>query len=146
MKLHWGHKITISIIIFMLIIITMVYISVTRASIHMVSENYYEEELAYQKVIDKMTNARDWDHEITIDALSIPDHIRFSYPEGVALRGNIRFFRPSDSNLDFSVAMGSDGQYQDVPWANRKKGLWKIMMEWESEGQLFYREHKLILQ
>ena len=47
--MNWGNKITLVFIGFVILVITMVIFSM-KQEFHMVEENYYEEEIAYQVV------------------------------------------------------------------------------------------------
>lgn len=143
--MNWGHKIVISLGVFMMLTLVMVYIAVKQKDITLVSQNYYEDELAYQQIIDKLENVRDWEHQISLVILPNDRLVEISYPENVALKGNIRFFRPSDENQDFKLNMQPELGTQTVALKGRSKGLWKVMMEWESEGQQFYKEERLVL-
>ena len=52
MKLNWGYKILIVYLMFAAGMLTMVYLT-TQENRDLVSDNYYEEELAYQEIIDQ---------------------------------------------------------------------------------------------
>lgn len=143
--MNWGHKIVISLVVFMILTLVMVGIAMRQKDISLVSDNYYEDELAYQQIIEKMENVRDWEHSIVLKIQPNERILNIHYPDSVTIKGNIRFFRPSDENQDFRLAMQPDLSIQAIKWEGRSKGLWKIMMEWESEGKLFYQEDKLVL-
>jgi nitrogen fixation protein FixH len=143
--MNWGHKITISLGVFMAMTLVMVYIAVKQKDITLVSENYYEDELAYQQIIDKMENVRDWEHQIKLSIQPTEKMLNITYPENVSMKGHIRFFRPSDEHQDFKMSMQPELGTQAVALKGRSKGLWKVMMEWESEGKTFYQEEKIIL-
>jgi methionine-rich copper-binding protein CopC len=54
--MNWGYKLTIAFTCFVILMATLVYKSM-RTQFHLVSKNYYTDELAYQQVIDANNNA-----------------------------------------------------------------------------------------
>jgi hypothetical protein len=143
--MNWGHKIVISLVAFMILTLVMVFIAMKQKDITLVSENYYEDELAYQLVIDKMNNVKNWEHQITVRIQPNERILHIDYPSEVALNGTIRFFRPSDADQDFKLNMMPELNTQSIRWEGRSKGLWKVMMEWESEGKAFYKEERIVI-
>ena len=61
--MDWGKGIILTLTAFAGIIISMVVICVRQDDIHLVTQNYYEEEIKYQDQIDKMVNASMLDYE-----------------------------------------------------------------------------------
>jgi nitrogen fixation protein FixH len=144
--MNWGHKITISFILFAALVITMVIISMQQ-NVNLVAPNYYEEELAYQDQIDRIKN---------YEALSLKPSInkkgtqfQLSFPTelaGEVKNGEIHFFRPSDAALDKKIILKLDtNNMQRISTASFRKGLWKVKLRWQSEKKEYYSESSLIL-
>ncbi|MDX5478175.1 MAG: FixH family protein, partial [Cyclobacteriaceae bacterium] len=92
--MDWGKGIIVTLVAFGVLIISMVTICVRQDDIHLVTQNYYEEEIKYQDQIEKMINANQLDHEVLVydNQLKIVDlHLP------VGSKGVLHLFRPSDA-------------------------------------------------
>src|SRR5690606_4368264 len=108
--MNWGHGITIFFIGFVLFMVSLVVICMRQDNIHLVTQNYYEEEINYQQQIEKMANAEELGYqvfsyhadEMTVD-LNLP----------VGAVGTLHLFRPSDARMDqkFQVEMGQENPF-----------------------------------
>lgn len=96
--MNWGNKITLVFIGFVILTITMVIFSM-KQEFHMVEENYYEEEIAYQTKMDEIRNGNDWKGVISVKQEGSNLALQFEGAEKV--NGKIQFYRPSDADLDF---------------------------------------------
>lgn len=138
--MNWGNKITIVFISFVVLIITLVTISM-KQDIHMVAENYYEEEIAYGGKMEEIRNGRDWEGDISAKQESSILELRFE--DSKKVEGKVKFFRPSDSSLDFSIPIQDE---MNIPIEKLKAGSWKILFEWEANGKKHYKEEKIYIQ
>jgi len=103
MKINWGTGIVISIVLFMIFILYFVYQSLTPEYTHeLVSEDYYKDELHYQKEIDKLNNAVKLKSKISL--MNSDKGITIQFPDSINyqdVKGIISFQRYSSSVLDF---------------------------------------------
>ncbi len=145
-KWNWGTGILLSIIIFMMILIGIVYVFMNQ-DVDLVTSNYYGKELKYQKQIDKINNTNEMGKQVGIALLN--NHLQLTFPDSVfdkKAAGTIYFYRPSGSNKDFSVPMAvSDNNTQVINTSALEKGLWRIKVEWGMEGKDYYSEKSLII-
>ena len=145
-KWNWGTGILLSIIIFMMILIGIVYVFMNQ-DVDLVTQDYYGKELKYQKQIDKINNTNEMGKQVGINLLN--NFVQLTFPDSVFVKkasGTIYFYRPSGSNKDFSVPMAvSVNNTQVINAAALDKGLWKIKVEWGMEGKDFYSEKSLII-
>ncbi|REG81663.1 FixH family protein [Algoriphagus antarcticus] len=141
--MDWGKGITLTIIGFVVLIMTMVVISVRMDGIELVTENYYEEEIKYQDRIDESNSAMKLDREvISYDAQS--KVIELDLPNGTV--GTLQLFRPSDSSLDqtIKVEVTHSGKTA-VPVKQLKSGYWKVQLNWSENGVDHYQEKKITI-
>ena len=104
---HFGHGITIVLLVFIGFLITAL-IKSKQMNHSLVSEDYYAGDLAYQQTYDKLSNAikdkKDfdlhWNSELKSHFLEFSDDNEKS--------GTIRFYRPSDSSLDFELDFNTE--------------------------------------
>ena len=138
--MNWGHKITIGFIVFIVFILSMVYISMST-DFFLVEENYYEEEIAFQQKIDSELNGKSWSRDIKI--LEQADSILIIF-EGASLvtEGKLHFFRPSNATLDFQLAILEE---QRLDKAKIPIGKWIAKFTWTYEGRTYTREETLYL-
>lgn len=143
-KFHWGYGIGLFFTAFVVFILTAVFTS-TKENIHLVTENYYAEELAYQERIDEIKNTSQLKGEVGIRMKE--ESVELSFPITKAdIAGEIHFFRPSDAALDqkFNLALNTDGE-QVISTENMASGYYKVKLTWQMEGKDFYKEMPVYL-
>jgi len=147
MKMNWGTGILVLIILFFITMFVMVYIAFNQR-VDLVTKNYYEKELAYQKDINMQQNELDLKNSVIIE--QIPGKISITFPTkevGMEIKGEVRCYRPADSRDDklFAIAIDSLGQCK-VPLTNMRSGLWNVIVNWEANGKEFMTQKKLIIE
>ena len=141
--MDWGKGIILTLVAFGILILSMVTICVRQDDIHLVTQNYYEEEIKYQDQIQKMINASQLDHEVLvydnqmkIVALHLP----------VGAKGTLHFFRPSDARLDQKIEFDiSDAFVNSVNVKSLKPGYWRVKLTWVENGIAYYQEKKICI-
>ena len=143
---NWGTGILISIIIFMLILIGIVYVFMNQ-DVDLVTKDYYSKELKYQAQIDRINETNEMGKQVNISLVN--NSIQLSFPDSVFNKkamGTIYFYRPSGSQKDFSLPVAvSDKNEQFVNTSRLERGLWKVKVEWGMEGKNFYSEKSIII-
>lgn len=135
MKFSWGKAIFAAYGFFILGVIAMVSISLTK-SVDLVAPNYYDKAISYQEEIDRITNANKLKEPIRFDISGTSIVLNFpnNSPASV-INGEIVFFRPSDSRKDFRVNVETDNKFaQVIDISNLDGGLWKIKIFWNMDG------------
>lgn len=106
----------------------------------LVSENYYQEGLDYQQQIDKVKRTKELAEWVSWNYVPAAQLVQFSFPAELSA-GKIVFYRPSNSNLDRYVKIEMDDRRQQlINVRNWQKGNWKIKVNWEMNGELYYNE------
>lgn len=144
-KINWGYKITGLYLGFMAIIITLV-VSSFHQSFDMVSDDYYQKELAYQDVLDAGKNQA---------TLSEPAHIYanetaliIDFPpelKGKSLSGKVQLYSPVDASWDKVVAINTSANSMTVPRSELKNTKYTVKISWASEGKSYYQESDINL-
>lgn len=145
MKISWGHKILFAYLFFAAGIMLLVYLS-SRENRDLVTENYYAEELAYQKVIDQSANTAALSSAVSVTAaadaviIELPGELKNSLSEGTWA-----LYFAADRNKDiqgnFSTA---DGRYR-IPVKKDISGQFTIKLQWKADGKEYYFEQPLFL-
>ncbi|WP_304516769.1 FixH family protein [Cecembia rubra] len=141
--MDWGKGIMLTLVAFGVLIISMVTICVRQDDIHLVTQNYYEEEIKYQDQIQKMINASQLDHEVLIydNQLKVVD---LHLPVGA--KGTLHFFRPSDARLDQKIDFYiSELSVNSVDVKSLKSGYWRVKLSWVENGTSYYQEKKITI-
>lgn len=143
--MNWGYKIIIVFVVFAAGMLTLVTKSL-RTKIDMVTPDYYKEELKYQQVIDGKQNANSLSTPITI---SQDENIVLTFPQEMRekqIRGQLTFYRPSDSRKDISVPLKIDeaGQ-QQLEKRLFTTGLYRVKLQWSMNDRPFYQEQLLTI-
>jgi hypothetical protein len=138
--MNWGNKITLVFIGFVILVITMVIFSM-KQEFHMVEENYYEEEIAYQGKIEEIQNGNDWNGVVSVKQEGNNLTLKFEGAEKV--NGKIQFYRPADADLDFFVPISEE---LNIPIEKFKAGSWKISFNWEMDGKRYFKEEQIFIQ
>lgn len=142
MKFNWGTGIAIFSACFMLMILGFVFNSFSHRT-QLVSEDYYQQELAYQERIEQTGNAQEIDSEVAVAYQN--GELQLQYP-AADWQGKVTFFRPSNNKLDFSLPIAMDeAQVQNIRNAKLLSGLWRMRFSWESAGKKFYREQSMVI-
>ena len=142
--MNWGKGIIIVFVIFFAGMAFMAYKSITK-NIDLVAQNYYEKEIKYQDQIDKINKTNSLNEKLKI--VSTESSIIISYPHATGLKGEISFYRPSDAKKDFRLPIeaGKDNK-QIINTQTLQKGLWKVQISWNTSGQDYYNEEKIMIQ
>ncbi|MCH9660914.1 MAG: FixH family protein [Bacteroidetes bacterium] len=147
MRINWGTGIVIGMILFIGFILYLVITMSTdkKYSHDLVTEAYYEKEMAYQDEIDAETNMQGLSNAIvgakTKDGwlIQFPDDI---IPEEVV--GTLFLYRPSNKQLDFDVPIELSGSNLLIPDERLLDGRWNITMEWEYEGKKYLYKKQIV--
>lgn len=146
MKINWGTGIAI---FFSLFVLTLVFqvIKSTQYDNSLVSDQYYADDINYQKHYNKLVNSQQLKEELKIAKTDKGDYVELVFPEELSqVEGNIHFFCPSDSKGDFKLPISvSEKGKQVVPVEGLKKGLWRVKIDFEAGGKAYYKEEPIIL-
>jgi len=147
MKFNWGYKILFVYLAFAGGILYLVY----RTSLEnrdLVSDNYYEEELAYQKVIDQSAKTAKLSAaiEVKIDELNSALQIKFP-PEfsNSNTIGKWDLYFAADRKLDMEGTINTNNGSQQIQLPADRSGNYTFKLEWEAEGQSYYFEKIIFL-
>lgn len=140
MKFNWGTGIVLAFIGFISFIL---YFIITmnmddKYDTHLVSEDYYGDELKYQKDIDKLKTAETLETNISYEridkGLLIKFPENFNYKE---ITGNMFLYRPSNKQLDFETSISLSNSNLLIPDNRLVDGRWNIKIDWQYKGKYY---------
>lgn len=139
----WPGGIIIIYILFATGLIGIVFYSQTN-NIQLVSNNYYEKTLHFENQIQASNNVQALAEKPVIGIDRTKNELVISLPSifnAQEISGEIGFFRPSDSSMDYKIALklNSDNK-QFVVVKNTLAGKWRIFLKWNDGIKDYFYE------
>ena len=133
-KLNWGGAIVIVMALFMIFILQYVYRTITMDEYdhHLVSEDYYKDELFYQKEIDKIKNANELPQNLKVE--NTAEGLTLIFPESMELAnisGKVYLQRPSDERIDFEKELNLTENKLVIKDERLVRGKWNVKVDWK---------------
>ena len=141
MKWNWGTGIALFYTLFAGTLIFQV-IKSTQYDNSLVSEKYYADDLAYQQHYDKLVNNMQLSEELKIHNKIQLEQIALQFPKELEkVNGEIHFFCPSNSSLDFKIPIQTEEtKTQNISTKGLKRGLWRVKVDYASKGINYFKE------
>lgn len=136
--MNWGKGIFIFYSLFVIAILSVVYFAFTQ-EVNLVSEDYYQQEIAYESQIERIKNTESLKNKPTI--VLKKSFVELAFPMELKPKGVIHFFRPSDGSQDrrIAIALGANGT-QQVDFSTQEAGKWIVKLTWAQDGKEYYQE------
>ena len=145
-KSSWGTGIVLVIVVFLVVMLGIVGYLMTQ-DVNLVTEKYYEKEIAYQGRIRAMERTRALGSEVGIE--TAPGAVIVRYPRAMAsaaIEGRVLLYRPSDRTADRVLAVIADSAArQVVPFSGLASGLWRVQVQWRARGEEYYLEQPFMV-
>lgn len=146
MKMNWGTGIVIGMALFMIFILQYVI----RVQMNpeydneLVTEAYYEKEIAvdanYQKMVNNQKLGPQFEIENTAEGVVIHFPSTFNAQQ---ISGSISLYRPSNQKLDKTLSIALSTHQMLIPKKDLVDGRWDISVDWSYQG-VDYLEKKEI--
>lgn len=136
----WGHGVIVALGLFMSFILFMIFVySNGMKNSELISDNYYEDELAYQEIITAKNNADELTEKPVY--LQTAEGISVTFPKETAPENskvNFELFRTDDSNLDVKKEVTLDAQNQlKIPGKVIFAGSYTLKIKWENNKKTY---------
>ena len=145
-RISWPTGIIIAIASFVIFILSFVY-KVTflpEYDHHLVSEDYYMDELNYQQEIDKENKGIALEENIMLtkvdNGLLITFPKEFDYSK---ITGTIDFQRLSNDKIDFSIPIELTSKDCLIEDENLVEGRWDVKIEWSVNEEAYLFKEKI---
>jgi len=145
-RISWPTGIIIALASFVIFILSFVY-KVTflpEYDHHLVSEDYYKDELNYQQEIDKQNNGIELSENVSIEKVS--KGLLISFPsefDPSDISGTISFQRLSNNKLDFEIPIDLKTKDVLIEDENLVPGRWDIKIEWNVSDKAYLLKEKI---
>lgn len=145
--MNWGVKITILYLSFVGLIVTLA-VTCFGHKVELESKDYYAKELKFQSQIDATNNANKLsgsiEHKVSGKSVEV------TIPKDLLtadFKGEVNFFRPSDSSKDKKIAFVPDSSGKQVfKDASFIKGVYKMQLSFTSNNKTYYKENIINFQ
>jgi len=146
-KISWPTGIVIAIIAFVVFILSFVFrVTFMEAyNHHLVSEEYYKDELNYQQEIDKLNNAGILKEDITLK--KVDNGLLISFPsefEPTQISGLISFMRLSNDKIDFQFPIRLKSNKYLLNDDDLVEGRWDVKIEWKVNNTTYLFKEKIM--
>ena len=147
MKMNWGTGIFITLVIFLIGMMTLVIIS-SMQPLNLVSPDYYPKGIDYQKQINKISRVKALDKKIEFSQNDGNVYIEFPSLDSLnTIDGEILFFFPRDSNLDQAYKINvNEALIQVVSTEGMAKGRCIIKVDWSQNSIDYYLEQAIMIK
>jgi len=144
--MNWGYKILSVYIVFVLGILFLVYRSSSQNQ-DLVVQDYYEQELKFQKRIDETERANALSGEVKYEIKEKEITVRFPQEmRGKQLDAHVLLYCTADKSKDIQKDLSSSDALINVPLPAGNKGLHELKISWTANGTSYYWEHKIFIQ
>ncbi|MBK9580449.1 MAG: FixH family protein [Saprospiraceae bacterium] len=147
MKFNWATGLTLFFILFIGTLVFVVYQS-TQVHDSLVVENYYEEDINYQKHYDKRQNTADLSVKVLVDYNKSDQEILFTFPVDSlsSASGKILLYNPysEKSDVNYDIKTDANGSFK-IPIKDVKSGRWKLKIDWITGSKSYYQEEEIII-
>ena len=130
---------------FILFILFLIFIfPMGKQNAEMISNNYYEEELQYQDIIDAKNNAAKLEKKPTYKATT--EGILITFPETIKVDENIAnfvLFRTEDSNLDVKKEVTLQHNLFLIPAKVISKGSYTLKLKWKENKKPYQVDYDI---
>lgn len=141
MKLHFGHGVFFFATLFVGFILYLV-IQMISQPIDLVEQNYYEKGLDYQTVINhKKNEVASFKTKQELETFKIE-----SISDLTAKSCFVKFYRPSDSQLDTSFIVPLNEGSGTASLKKLSKGLWRYTLSYQKGGEWYFQQEDLYWQ
>lgn len=146
MKISWGYKIIFIYTVFVLGILTMVFLS-AKENRDLVSENYYAEEIAYQQVIDQSSKTAAL--SAPVELIAAPSQLIIQLPKefyGWQTNGEWTLYYAADKERDLTGNIHTKNAKHSVALPTDATGQYLFKMHWKVDNKEYYFEKNIFLQ
>ena len=135
--MNWGVGIAIVYILFVVGMLTLVFKSRSQ-KIDLVTENYYQQELAYQEEIDAKQRVEDSGCMPVIQKVSNQYQIQIPGSKGNPIQGSLLAYCPSNKKADrlISLKPTNDGQWL-LDLESLSTSQYILKLHWSKGGEIY---------
>ncbi len=145
-KFNWGHGIFLALTLFVLFISSFVYKTLVKPEYNhsLVSEEYYKEEIHYQKEIDRLNNAAALSQNVVVN--KTPKGIELIFPSTFdfnKITAKFTLQRVANKDFDLEKDVKLDSLTYLIHDKQLIRGMYSLKLNWEYEGKKYQLRDKI---
>jgi nitrogen fixation protein FixH len=140
-NMNWGKSILLAFILFISFVGYLAY-KMATSKVDLVRSNYYQNELEYQKQIEKIKNSKQFNPKDIMNYSAENEEFTMNFPHQVK-SGEVNFYRSSDNNLDVKFPIKNTKTF-NYSTKNLKHGHWKVQVNWTDGALDYFVENEFI--
>ena len=144
-KINWGAKIAMLYGGFVVLIVILVTGSM-RQDFDLVSADYYQQELEYQKVIDASKNQSALSSPVQLHADG--QYVYLDFPQEVVqktIAGNVQFYSEVKTQWDKTMPLTPATGKMTISRSELQKTNYLVKISWNADGVDYYQETRINL-
>ena len=142
-KWNWGKGIFLFFTIYVLFLAIFFFYTLFHQE-GLVTENYYEKDLQYQKQIERIERTLALGDSFSIKYFPAKSIIKINFPktfDATRISGTVRMYRPSDIRKDFTLPIRIDSSMvMTISTGQMQSGFWKIKVNWKADSVEYFGE------
>jgi hypothetical protein len=145
MKIGWGWKIAILYGGFVIGMVTLVLAS-SHQKFDLVTKNYYEAELGFQKTLDAGKNQSSLSKPVSVHADA--STVTIDFPEefkNKSLSGDVWFYSPVDAEWDQNFKINTNNNSITISRKELRNTTYTIKISCAVDGKNYYQESEIAL-
>ena len=144
MKLNWGYKLMLVIFVFIGMMGYLVY-QCLNTKYELVANDYYKQELQYQKIIDGRNNADALTSQPSIQladgkiSIQLPNEMK-----NIPVNGHVYFYCPTAESSDRFLPFQPNAEGTQILDAKTlQPGNYTVKLDWTANNRYYYTEKQL---
>ena len=140
--MNWGIKIALGLGVFMTFIMVLAYFMMTSKNDDLVDADYYEKGINYNVEYDKKTRVTQ--DQATPEVVIADQQLTITFKQTAT--GSVKLIRTADKTMDKNIILKTDSLNQfNIPITGLATGLWKLQIDWNSNGLSYLYEKEVML-
>lgn len=138
--MNWGHGLAITMLAFVVFILTFVYKS-TQQDFSLVTKNYYKEALEHDAIQIKRSNYITLNETLDLNLDPTSKVLSATLPSffiSKNIEGTVFLYNPTDDKKDKVFEFKNIAI--SIPLKDLSPGLWKVKVDWTAEGKSYLFE------
>ncbi|GLB53265.1 cytochrome Cbb3 oxidase maturation protein CcoH [Neptunitalea chrysea] len=146
LKFNWGMGIVLAFVLFISYIMYFIITVSTDKSfdVEMVTEDYYKQELGYQKDINTLSLTKSMNMDVVFE--KVDEGLLVQFPKKIKpglVKGSMFLYRPSDKHMDFEIPISLSDSHLLIPNNRLKDGRWNITVKWDYINQSYLTKEQI---
>lgn len=140
-KISWGTGIALLYTGFVVGILTLVFMSMGQR-VDLVSEDYYAQEIAFQRKIDKIARANELADPLRWEVKD--GDVFIQYPKNFKaadMNGTVHFYCPANQQKDTKIkVLANEDHQQLIPLSSLQPGRYLLQIDWKNGETAYWNE------